>query len=354
MSTDGSRPLEAARKPQVFKPDDPSLKHTDVPIDSAESTARTGETQASPKSSATDFKTRANSLTERGFRWGLVLLSAIAGAVALSVALWFWRLVGVGLERDDIIGWIVRALVAVAAISLIAIFLKELAGFLRIGRLSRLKTEAADAIQRRDLKAERAAVDRLLTLYMQVPERKWAVDRVRQHRNDVLDPGSLLRLVEREVLTGIDQEARSHITMSAKRVATVTAMMPMMSLAFLFLIFETLRMLRRIATSYGGRPGFAGSLKLAKTVIGNLVAAGGVALTDDLLGQFVGQDMLRRLSRRLGEGVFNGALVARIGVASIDLIRPLPFEDTQKVRVRDILTAVFKRRGTPAEQSPTS
>ena len=27
-------------------------------------------------------------------------------------------------------------------------------------------------------------------------------------------------------------------------------------------------------------------------------------MTDDLVGQFIGQDVLRRLSRRLGEGAF--------------------------------------------------
>ena len=56
-----------------------------------------------------------------------------------------------------------------------------------------------------------------------------------------------------------------------------------------------------------------------------MVATGGIALTDDLLGQFLGQDLLRRLSRRLGEGAFNGALTARIGIAAIEVIRPLPF-----------------------------
>ena len=60
-------------------------------------------------------------------------------------------------------------------------------------------------------------------------------------------------------------------------------------------------------------------------VFTHIVATGGVAMTDDLLGQFLGQDLLRRLSRRLGEGAFNGALTARIGMAAIDVIRPLPF-----------------------------
>ena len=77
-------------------------------------------------------------------------------------------------------------------------------------------------------------------------------------------------------------------------------------------------------------------------MLGHIVATGGIALTDDLLGQFLGQDLLRRLSRRLGEGAFNGALTARMGVAAIEVIRPLPFLAVTPPRVRDILGAVLK------------
>jgi putative membrane protein len=65
-------------------------------------------------------------------------------------------------------------------------------------------------------------------------------------------------------------------------------------------------------------------------------------LTDDLLGQFLGQDILRRLSRRLGEGAFNGALTARIGIAAIAVARPLPFRAVKPPRVRDVLGEVLK------------
>jgi putative membrane protein len=73
-------------------------------------------------------------------------------------------------------------------------------------------------------------------------------------------------------------------------------------------------------------------------------------MTDDLLGQFLGQDLLRRLSRRLGEGAFNGALTARIGTAAIDVVRPLPFLHTRPVRARDLLPDLFRRSGASAEE----
>jgi putative membrane protein len=99
----------------------------------------------------------------------------------------------------------------------------------------------------------------------------------------------------------------------------------MVLIAVGYVAVENLRLLRALATLYGGRPGFIGALRLANMVFGHIVATGGLAMTDDLLGQFLGQDILRRLSRRLGEGAFNGALTARIGIAAIEVIRPLPY-----------------------------
>jgi putative membrane protein len=117
---------------------------------------------------------------------------------------------------------------------------------------------------------------------------------------------------------------------------------PVASLSVGFVLIENLRMMRALATLYGGRPGVAGSVRLGRQVVTNLVAAGSVALTDDLIGQFVGQDLVRRLSRRLGEGAFNGALTGRAGVAAIEVIRPLPYLEAQPVRVRDVVSGLMK------------
>ena len=76
-------------------------------------------------------------------------------------------------------------------------------------------------------------------------------------------------------------------------------------------------------------------------VVGHVIAIGGIAMTVDLLGQFVGQDVLRRLSRRLGEGAFNGALTARLQVVAVEITRPLPYLDTEPLHARVFGERVF-------------
>ena len=61
-----------------------------------------------------------------------------------------------------------------------------------------------------------------------------------------------------------------------------------------------------------------------------------------------------RLSRRLGEGAFNGALTARIGAAAVEVCRPLPFIAAPPIRARDMLAEAFRRTGTSATATPAA
>jgi hypothetical protein len=88
-------------------------------------------------------------------------------------------------------------------------------------------------------------------------------------------------------------------------------------------LITNLRMIRRIAEIYGGRSGFFGSWRLTRLVFGHVIATGAVAIGDDLIGSVAGGSVLAKLSRKFGEGVINGALTARVGIAAMQLCRPL-------------------------------
>ena len=97
-------------------------------------------------------------------------------------------------------------------------------------------------------------------------------------------------------------------------------------------------MIRRIAEVYGGRSGVFGSMRLMRRVFGHLVATGAVALTDDMIHSVAGGGILSRISRRFGEGVVNGALTARVGVAAMELCRPLPFVALERPAVSSLVS----------------
>ena len=62
----------------------------------------------------------------------------------------------------------------------------------------------------------------------------------------------------------------------------------------------------------------------------------GLAAGDAVVQQVLGQGLAARLSAKLGEGVLNGLLTARIGLAAIAVCRPLPFVEAQPPGLSDV------------------
>lgn len=335
------------RKPRAFAPDDPALQ---AAADAAAAQQAAPEMPASARSqrqqsAGTHLRPTVADLS-RGIRWGGMLLSGLGGLLALSAVLWFTSYVEVALNRQDWLGWIALALLCLVGVSAAVLILREIFGLFRLARLGRLRTEVQEALKEGDMARERRTVHHLKTVLSGRADLAWPLARFSEHEQAVLKPGDLLSLADRELMVPLDQEARRTVLSAAKRVSMVTAISPMAWIAMIYVLFENVRMLRALAGLYGGRPGPLGGLRLARMVIGHIIATGGVALTDDLLGQFLGQDLLRRLSRRLGEGVFNGALTSRVGAAGVEVCRPLPFIVAPPIRARDMLAQAFKR-GAP-------
>ena len=164
-----------------------------------------------------------------------------------------------------------------------------------------------------------------------------------------MDADGLLALAERELMAPLDAKARLAIEAAARQVATVTALVPLALADVATALVANLRMIRQIAEVYGGRSSSFGSLKLLRRVFASLLAAGALALTDDMIGSVAGGGLLSKLSRRFGEGVVNGALTARVGLAAMELCRPLPFRDVERPAVSSVLsqalTGVFGKSG---------
>lgn len=347
----GERPR---RKPEVIALDDPDLVVVPEGLalgETADPMRRIGREPRPPDAGEDPLGPRLSSTVERGrsIRWGGLLVGALSLLGGLALALSFARFVSIALERQDWLGWAASALLAIAGISFLVILGREVAGMARLRRLGRSRRELESALSRRDMHAERRAVEAIFASLSTRPELKWVLARLDEHARSVSDPGDLARLVDRDVMPALDGDARRIVAKAARRISVVTALSPMALLTVGWVLAENLRLLRALATLYGGRPGFLATTRLARLVFTHIVATGGIALTDDLLGQFLGQDLVRRLSRRLGESLFNAALTARVGAAAIEVIRPMPYLEAPRVRARDFI-AEFVRTTRAADK----
>lgn len=241
----------------------------------------------------------------------------------LSIAA--WDFVTSLLARNALLGGLAFALLALAVLASLLLAMREWAAYARLRRLDTLRQAAELARANADLPAARRVTASLAGLYRSRGETSWGLSRLQEREADVLDADALLNLAETELLPPLDALARAEIERAARQVATVTALVPLALADVAVALAANLRMIRRIAEIYGGRSGALGSWGLMRRVFAHLVATGALALTDDLIGSVAGGGILSKLSRRFGEGVVNGALTARVGLAAMDLCRPLPF-----------------------------
>ena len=275
-------------------------------------------------------------------RWFFGLLGLIVTTVASVAA---WDFVTGLVARSPLLGSAVTALFAVFLVVSLALVMRELAGFARLRRVDSLRVAADSALATGDLGDARTVVSRLHGLYAGREDTAWGRERLKERESEMMDADALLGLAEREVLTPLDQAAAREIEAAARQVATVTALVPLALADVVAALTANMRMIRRIAEVYGGRAGALGSWRLTRAVMTHLVATGAVAAGDDLIGTLAGGGALAKVSRRFGEGLVNGALTARVGVAAIEVCRPLPFVAAKRPSVSGLvkraLTGLF-------------
>lgn len=274
----------------------------------------------------------------KGSGLGGFFLSSALVLVSFLVSVAAWNFVTGLLATNPVLGWIATVLFSAFLLATLLVVLRELSAFSRLKRLDHVRVGALKAISDHDLKSARSVADEISALYHHRPDTAWGRGRLAERRGDVLDAETLLHLTENELLGPLDQLARREIEGAARQVAAVTAIVPLALADVAAALFTNIRMVRRIAEIYGGRSGALGSWRLLKAVMTHLVATGAVAVGDDLIHSVAGGGLLSKLSRRFGEGVINGALTARVGIAAMEVCRPLPFAALPRPKVSNLIS----------------
>lgn len=332
------------RRPATFKLDDPSVVVTDP---NEEGRPSHGTVHITPESEAPQLPVTiepAMAPAERRFRWGVLFWGAVGGLVLLGAGLGVAQLVENLFARSDTLGVLGLALTSIAILAFLVIGAREAAGLLRLAAIEHLHARATRVIASDDRRESRAVLRDLLKIAQQNPHLARARATLSHHAGDIIDGADMMRLAERELMSPLDQEARFLISAAAQRVSLVTAISPraLFDVAFVFAV--SLRLIRQLARLYGGRPGTLGLIKLTRHVLAHLAITGGMAASDGVIQQILGHGLTAKLSQRLGEGFLNGLLTARLGLAAIDVIRPLPFTALPRPVLTDLAKDLLRKR----------
>ena len=291
--------------------------------------------------------------TRKRFAWGSVFWSALGGLTSMALGLAVTRLVEDLFARNEWLGWAGLGLAALASIALIVVIARESIGLARLAAVEKLRARAAAAIATDDREGARTLVRELLAFERTTPQLARGRSALEAHVRDIIDGADLVRLAERELMPALDAQARAMVSAAAKRVSVVTAVSPRAAVDMAFVLYTAMRLIRGLAELYGGRPGALGLIRLMRLVITHLAVTGGISAGDSIVQQMLGHGVAAKLSARLGEGVLNGLLTARLGLAAIEVARPLPFAALPAPSMSDLASGLIRRPAKPAAD-PTS
>ena len=332
------------RRPATFKLDDPGVVVVDA--DDASRPAR-GTVHVTPEAEPAQLPAVLEAPivpVQRGFRWGTMFWIAIGGLTTLGLGLGVTRLLEDLFVRSESLGILGLAFAFAAALALVVVVVHEAFGLIRLAAIERLHLRAASVLEGDNRAESRAVVHDLLKIAHQNPHLARARAALQGHADDIIDGADMIRLAERELMTPLDSEARRLISSAAQRVSIVTAVSPRALVDMLFVFAASLRLIRQLARLYGGRPGALGMIRLMRHVISHMAITGGMAASDSLIQQVLGHGLAAKLSQRLGEGVLNGLLTARLGLAAIDVTRPLPFTALPRPALTDLAKDLLRKR----------
>jgi putative membrane protein len=279
----------------------------------------------------------------RWMSFGGILAFALSGLALIGLSTAIERGIVSLFNENTWLGGLAFALAALAALALLGLLGRETLSISRQRRITAMREEATRLREGRDITAATAFVAALSRLYARRPETAHARALLAGLERDVLDPADRLAVAERELMLPLDIEARRIVAASAQRVSIVTALAPRAVFDVLFVAGQSLWLIRRVSEIYGSRPGLFGFLALIRRVLSYLAITGGMAVGDSIVQQMLGHGIASRLSAKLGEGVLNGLLTARIGLATIAACRPLPFVAVSAPKLADVAGALIRK-----------
>jgi putative membrane protein len=288
----------------------------------------------------------------RGLPWGTLFWTALSGLVLLSMGLGLINLLEDFFGRAEWLGYTGSALAVIVVIALIAIIAREALGLARLGTIDALRARAAATLLSDDRAEGRAVMTEVIAVTRALPRLARARSEVTVHLGEIIDGRDLVHIAERELMAPLDAEARRLVSAAAKRVSIVTAVSPRAAVDMFFVLATALGLIRRLALLYGGRPGTFGLVGLVRHTVSHLAMTGGMAVSDGLVQQMIGHGVAAKLSARLGEGVLNGLLTARLGLAAIEVTRPLPFSALRRPTLNDLAGNLVRPEADPVTAEP--
>lgn len=277
--------------------------------------------------------------------WSRLFVSALGAFLTLAVSVWAYDLVAGLMAKWPPLGYLALGLAGLSLVALLVVLVRELSALRRLGSAVTLRAATDEAYAAGTDLAARDFISKINSFYRHDPGTAGARAALEGYSREIIDGPDLLRLAERDLLKPKDDQARALIASASSKVAMVTTLSPRAWVDVGFVLFQGVRLISQLATIYSGRPGGFAIWRLSARVLTHLAVTGGVAVAQDAISQFIGAGLAGRLSSKLGEGVLNGVLTARVGLSAVAVCRPMPFRACTAPVLSDVAGSLLSLKG---------
>ena len=243
-----------------------------------------------------------------------VVIGSIAEAVIFANELF---------ETSTFIGTLYISMVS-ALIYFVAIFgYREIIKYVEIDRVEKIQ-EKAKSLEKNATKDSLNFANSIIQKYKNHgnPEIIEGVESFKKELSD-LEYSQILPKLSEKILSPIDREVEQLLFKYAKENALATAISPVPLFDALFIIWRNLRMVNQISALYGFRTGIVGNFILLRRVAEQLIFIGVAEITADSFSILTGQTIASKISSSIAQGVGHSILTIRVGLATIQVSRPI-------------------------------
>jgi putative membrane protein len=249
---------------------------------------------------------------------------AFAGWLGVDAYLW----IASAFDSGPALGWLAAAVAAAGITGAGLIIGREARSFLRLRSVEECQQRfaAGEAMRGADMQD---ALRRVIAVIPQDAQSRAAIAAFQRKAQRHHTPAQQLELFSQTVLTPLDRRAEAVIRRASARAFGVVAISPTAVTDAIFFIAVSIRMVREVAACYGHRPTTVATGHLLRRLVVEAGRLGAIDLASATLTQHIGGALAERLAAGAAESVYATQRMARLGLVTMELCRPVPFAREQ-------------------------
>ncbi|WP_223668461.1 TIGR01620 family protein [Kangiella shandongensis] len=164
-----------------------------------------------------------------------------------------------------------------------------------------------------------------------------------KRKQQVHNDQELIQIYSNTVLKGLDKMAIDIITKHAAEAAAMVALSPLAAADMALVAWRGSKMIEQLSHLYGCPQTALSRLEMTKKVFKNMMLAGASELAADAGVELLGKGLTATISTKAAQGIGVGLLVARMGLQTMHLCRPVVFDANSKPKLSEIRKSIYSK-----------